>query len=336
MGQTPICTDDGACRACVEHDECPSGACHLDGASVGACFDMAEVVPVGSTAELSAAVGGLEGRDRAVLVLEPGFYPTTIDLGDSTEVAIIGSSVNPPILAGDGARVVEVFGNAIVYLSHVEVSNSNVAGNGLECSGQSAWVDDSRLDDNRFGASVSNGCFTHLRRTFVTSNSAGGIQCSGGELSLRNSAVGLNGNGFSSDVGGLRLDNATVDIVYSVIVANQSLMPSEASVACLGGELGEIRNSIIVGGGDGIDDCAGITFANNAVDDSGIDGSNVDVGSVVPNWFTGLATSDFHLAPAGAMLFAEIAQWQEGDPSTDVDGDPVPSETPSYPGYDQP
>ncbi|MCA9705221.1 MAG: hypothetical protein KDK70_05135 [Myxococcales bacterium] len=297
---------------------------------------MAEVVPVADAVELAAVVAGLEANDRAVLVLEPGFYPTTIDFGDSTEVAVIGTGINPPILTGDGARVVEVFGDAIVYLSNVEVSNSNVAGNGLECSGTSAWIDDSLLDANRIGIDVTGGCFVHARRATITANTDRGIECLGGDLSLRNCAVGLNGNGFTSSVGGLMLTNATVDIVYSTIVANQSSVSAEASVSCAGGELGEIRNSIIASAGGGIDGCAGITLANNAVDDGGIGGSNVDVGAAMGNWFMGLATGDLHLSATGAGVFADIAEWQATDPTMDVDGDPIPSGAPSFPGYDQP
>ncbi|MEM9463602.1 MAG: hypothetical protein AAGF11_56210 [Myxococcota bacterium] len=146
---------------------------------------MAEVVPVTNAAELVAAVAGIKVEDQAVLVLEPGLYTTTVDIGDSTEVAIIGSGVSPTILAGDGARAVEVFGDVTMYLSNVEVSNANVAVDGLECSGRAVWVDDSRLDANRIGIAASGGCFIHARRTAIIENTSRGIECSGGDLSLQ-------------------------------------------------------------------------------------------------------------------------------------------------------
>ncbi len=334
-GQTPICSPETGCRACVEHFECPDSACHLDGDDVGACFDPSEVMLVGSANELEGIVGALEGTDRAVLVLEPGFYPVTIDFGDSTEVAVLGSIVSPPILTGDGARVVEVFGDAIVYLSNIEVANSNIAGDGLDCTGRSAWVDDSRLDGNRIGI-VSAGCSVHARRATIVQNTDRGIECSGGELSLINSAVGLNGNGFTPDVGGLHLTNVTVDFVYSSIVANQSSIPVEASIACAGGEMGVVSNSIILAGGGGLGGCDGLSLVYNAVDNPIIGRPNVDVGAAMGSWFMGLGTGDFHLSAAGEGMFADIAQWQEGDPVADVDGDPIPTDTPSFPGYDQP
>lgn len=336
VGQTPVCAGDEGCRACVEHFECPSAACHLDGDDVGACFDMAQVMSVSDAAELSVAVAGLRTDDRMAFLLDPGFYPLTIDIGDSAEIAIIGMGEDAPVLTGDGARAVEVFGNAIMYLSNVRVSNSNASGDGLECSGRSAWVDDSRLEDNRFGIAMSGGCFVHTRRTLIADNSGGGIDSSGGDLSLRNSAVSLNGNGFSSEVGGFRLTNTTVEITYTTIAANESMVPGEASISCIGGgEMGEVRNSIIVGAGQELGDCVGIMFASNAVD-TGIGGSNIDVGSVMATWFTGLGTGDLHLSPEGAMVFGGIAQWQMGDPVADIDGDPIPSDMSSVPGYDQP
>ena len=32
----------------------------------------------------------------------------------------------------------------------------------------------------------------------------------------------------------------------------------------------------------------------------------------------------------------DIALWQPGDPVADIDGDPIPTDLPSFPGYDQP
>ena len=32
----------------------------------------------------------------------------------------------------------------------------------------------------------------------------------------------------------------------------------------------------------------------------------------------------------------DIAQWDEGDPLFDFEGDAIPTDMPSFPGYDQP
>ena len=32
----------------------------------------------------------------------------------------------------------------------------------------------------------------------------------------------------------------------------------------------------------------------------------------------------------------DIAMWEDGDPTADVDGDDIPTDMSSFPGYDQP
>jgi hypothetical protein len=54
------------------------------------------------------------------------------------------------------------------------------------------------------------------------------------------------------------------------------------------------------------------------------------------SWFAMPDMGDYHLTTSGETEFADIAMWQEGDPLTDIDGDPIPTDMPSFPGYDQP
>ena len=337
-GQTPVCGADNACTACTEHAECPQSACHLDGPIAGACFDVAEVVTIGSSTELSMALGALGPDDDAVFVLDAGTYGLTVDVGSNAEVAVISSGMNPPILTGNGARAVEVFGNGLVYLWGIQVSNTDIGGDGLSCSGTAVWLDDSDVRNNgQLGMDVSGGCAAHLRRTVVYNNTAGGIDVSSGQLLMRNSAVGRNGDDLSSTVGGLRLDGTAVDITYSSLVGNEALNSTRGSLFCVGGETGSIRNSILVGVGSSIGGCDGLTFENDALDDPGVMGTNVqDVGPTMPAWFSGLGVGDFHLTTTGAMAFGGLATWEVGDPLTDVDGDPIATDGVSTPGYDQP
>ena len=53
-------------------------------------------------------------------------------------------------------------------------------------------------------------------------------------------------------------------------------------------------------------------------------------------WFVSLGMNDYHLTTAGETAFMDIAMWQTGDPLADVDGHPIPTDVPSFPGYDQP
>ncbi|MEM9457495.1 MAG: hypothetical protein AAGF11_25170 [Myxococcota bacterium] len=332
-----MCAENNECEPCTEHAQCPQSACHLDGTDAGACFDAASVTTLGNTTELTDALAALGPDDDAVFVLEAGTYGVTVEVGSNVEIAVLGNGIVAPTLTGNGGRSVEVFGNAIAYLGNLQISNTEVSGDGLSCSGTAVWLDDSNVRNNQRGMDISGTCAAHLRRTVIYNNAAGGIEVSSGQLSMRNSAVGRNGDDLLSTVGGIRLDGTVVDITYSSIVGNESINPDRGSLFCLGGEAGSIRNSIIVGAGSSIDDCNSIVFSHDALDDPSIMGTNLsNVGPIMPAWFAGLGLSDFHLTATGQDTFGSLAMWEPGDPLTDIDGDPIAMDSESTPGYDQP
>jgi hypothetical protein len=333
-GQTPVCVEN-SCVACAEHFQCPDSACHLDGDEVGSCFDVADVITIANVADLSNALGRLGAGGQAVMVLSPGTYGVTISIGGSAEVAVLGAEEGTPVLSGNGSRAVDVFGSAIVYLANVQVDNN--AGDGVACSGTSVWLDDASIENNpQVGLTSTGGCGVHSRRSVFANNSGGGINCVAGELALENSAIGLNGNAFASSVGGVRVDGTAVTITYSSIVANEALLDPRGSLSCTGGATGEVRNSIVVGGGSSVDACDAIAFVTSAVDDPMIGGTTVDVGPAMNAWFVALGLADFHLTMQGRTAMEGIAVWQDGDPVTDIDGDPIDLGALGYPGYDQP
>ncbi len=341
-GQTPVCNAGNECAPCTEHDHCPDSACHLDGELVGACFDAAEVVEIANTTELSAALDQLGAGGRAVFRLGSGLYSIPIVIGDDAEVAIIGQGATLPILGGGNAlnASVSAFGGGVLYLDGVQVSS--LAANGVECLGimgrtTSLWLDDTEVRNCvRYGVETAGECATHLRRTLVAGNDDGGIVTQTGELWIENSVIATNGNGTLSVFGGVTTNTTAVDITYSTLLGNAAMNTARGSLFCLGGESGSIRNSIIAGSGDSIDGCDAITFETNAVDASSLGGSNPNVGPAMAAWFLDLSMDNYRLSPNGATVFADIAMWQEGDPLVDVDGEPIPTMTPSLPGYDQP
>ncbi len=306
-----------------------------DGDLVGACFDVGEVVAIASTMELTSALGQLDMADRAVFVLETGSYGTTIDVGADVELALLGDATDLPVVTGSAQEALAVFGNAIVYLDGIQLSN--ITGDGLSCTGLSIWIDDARVSDNgQLGMDVASACAVHLRRSLVVNNDSGGLDIAGGELLARNSVVGLNGDPLTSLIGGMRLDGTAVELTYTTIIGNQAMTAARSSLFCAGSGSGVIRNSIVAGAGDSIDACEMITFESNAVDTPGLGRSNLNVGMAMPEWFVDLSVDDFHLTATGEKELTNIATWQEGDPITDVDGDPIPMGAPSLPGYDQP
>lgn len=339
-GQTPICNPSNECVACTEHDHCPDSACHLDGESAGACFDPAEVVEITNEAELSAVLDQLGANDRAVFRISSGSYGVPIAIGDEAEVAIIGQGATPPVLNGDNGLQgpLAVGSGAMVYLDGVLVANA--LGGGVECTGPrgtSLWLDDTEVRNcMRYGVDAVGECATHLRRTVISSNGDGGLVVEGGELWVENSVVGRNGDDLTSTFGGMRLSLTFVDITYSTLVGNEASNAARGSLFCLGGESGSIRNSIIVGSGNSIDGCDTLAFNTNATDDSNLGGSNPDVGAAMAGWFLDLGMNNYRLSSNGETVFADIAMWQEGDPLVDIDGEPIPTQEPSLPGYDQP
>ena len=54
------------------------------------------------------------------------------------------------------------------------------------------------------------------------------------------------------------------------------------------------------------------------------------------DWFVDYTTGNFHIQNDGLTLFGDVAQWQEGDPPTDIDGEPRPTVdgTADYAGAD--
>ncbi len=82
--------------------------------------------------------------------------------------------------------------------------------------------------------------------------------------------------------------------------------------------------------------CDALSWETNALDLGTLGASNENVGVYNGEWFADPGTVDYHLATAGEARFSNIAMWQEGNPTTDIDGDPIPTDIRSFPGYDQP
>ena len=120
----------------------------------------------------------------------------------------------------------------------------------------------------------------------------------------------------------------TVDLRYVTIAGNT------VGIGCGADATGTIRNSIITNVGNSVDGFCPLSFVDNAIDESGMGGTEVP--SFDPTWFVVSNGSRFFLSDAGQAVFADIADWDEGDPLTDIEGDLRPTETPGFPGVDEP
>jgi hypothetical protein len=124
------------------------------------------------------------------------------------------------------------------------------------------------------------------------------------------------------------IEDSAIDLRYSTIAGNTQ------SIDCSNSATGVLRNNIIVGlGTSSISVSCFMSFVDNAVD--GGFGFGTDVGAYDPAWFVAPGTGDFHLAGPGQATFADIADWDPGDPLVDIDGDPRPQDALGYPGIDE-
>ncbi|MCH9685360.1 MAG: hypothetical protein K0V04_28250 [Deltaproteobacteria bacterium] len=318
--QLLLCDDmANTCVGCTAHEECAAGACDI---FEGRCFDPAHVIDVGtgqtegSIAAGLAVVAGMNWED-AVLVLHAGedFNETaTVDTGavafinadGPAPLWIYSSMPASPTLTASGA-------DTRVYVRGVRLAqNGNDVG--LACD------DEARVD---------------VRRARIVQNAGGGIVAQNAcELYVENSFVSLNGGQFV-DSYGVTASNSTLTILYSTIAANDGDdVGGFVSLSCdaVGGN---VRNSIVAAG-DSTIDCPGTDFSNSVVDTAGLAGTGSQVLVFSPAWFPNIAMADFHVQ-LGAP-FENIAEWNAGDPTVDIDGDPRPTDDPSpdYAGADVP
>ena len=347
----PVCDASGACLTCERHDECATGACHLDPADplVGQCFLEDEVIWVdreavcpgdGSEAtpncSLDDVVDGLAEGDNRVVRIAPGIYNGDVSLLVDATVALVGDG-GVPTLRGNGlASPGMTLFDGRVYTFGIRVSDNGV-GEGVRCSNATLWMQVSEVGDNAdYGIYASAPCTLHLEASSVFNNQGGGIRVFGGSLLLDNASVGNNGNGARGPA--INAQFATIDVLYSTIAGNDGVGPD--SLQCLETE-GTVRNSIVVGesANSASIDCFPLQFSNNAIDAASFAGNGgVHVSEAFnPLWFNDEDGGDFRLGAPPLTPFGDVALWVDGDPPLDADGTERPmGGALGYAGADEP
>ena len=104
------------------------------------------------------------------------------------------------------------------------------------------------------------------------------------------------------------------------------------------GSLVTARNSIIGTAIGDSTDCPRLVASYSAFDQSVAGAGNVDLGTFELGWFDDFVGIDPHLTKAGEAVFADVAEWNDGDPPADIDGEPRPNMdgAPDYAGADVP
>ncbi len=118
------------------------------------------------------------------------------------------------------------------------------------------------------------------------------------------------------------------DLRYVTIAGNS------IGLDCDNGATGVIRNSILTNVAASVDGSCSLSFIDNAIDESGFGGTMVP--AFDPSWFVVSEGSRFFLSDEGQTVFDGIADWDDGDPLYDIEGDPRPTRALGYPGVDEP
>lgn len=349
----PVCVDDvcsscedallltdpvtGACFPCTEHDQCESGACDI---FEGTCFDPDRVIEVGDLGQSSSIAEGLlelqqvgvdrRGERRGVLVLVDYIgldfdESITITKASYDAVAFIAEqpdqdpnwgytdAMPSPTLTVTGATT-RVYLDRIILRNDTDITD-----------GQNLFCDDARVD---------------IRRSRLIENLGGGIVAQGlCELVVQNSFIGVNPNDEATyilDVDGVDAlliadDSVTATILYSTIGAGFN---ASALLCPNGGPNVSVRSSFLVSAspfGPEVD-CENATLTSTATE---AEADPISPSDMDPSWFVNYDDGDFHLT-ASAPETIMVAEWLEGDPTVDIDGDPRFTDQPHYAGADRP
>lgn len=349
---TPVCDASGECVSCSAHAQCPLSACHLgpDDPLLGHCFLPEEVVWVDNAApcpgegtpeeprcNLQDALTGLMPGDARVLRIAGGTpYAERMSFVGPMTIAIVGTG-EPELTGhpGQQATTLLVDEGVTAYVHGIHLVG-NPLSHGIMCNSSYLRIEDSHVRDNEgWGMYDFEPCTVDMRQTVVVGNEDGGVRVAGGQLSIVNSTVGLNGIGGNAT--GVRIEGAEVDIVYSTIAGNDG--SGADSIECTGAT-GTLRNNIITGvDGTSIElECFPLMMTHNAMDAANFaSGTNVEVEPYNEIYFNNPTAGDFTISAPPLTPFGGISLWMEGDPLLDGDGTERPTDgSLGYAGADEP
>jgi hypothetical protein len=271
----PICSPDGACAACTEHDACPTGACRI---ATGECFPDANRLWVDNTAPNCAAGTGAEDSPFCQVTTAPSViadqagndpwavfvagsataYTGTIDPDNDRPTAVIGPNAGiSAVLDGGASYAIDMWSQSPeTYVAHMTLrAQNNVTRGGGDCE---LWLSDVAIDNGEIGVETGS-CTVHMLRSLVTNMfSLGASVPAGGTIDavltdFDNGSGGLYVEGTvrldSSFVrnhyvgGGIEIQGGHLELVNSFVTYNQY---ANDGVANFGGSF-DILYSTIVG-----------------------------------------------------------------------------------------
>lgn len=295
-GGTPVCDPDtNACVPCTEHAQCGMAACNL---FTGECVQgmVVDVVPgAGALAAAVAAVG-----NSGTIVVANGTYDEPVTVGRGATVAFLAAPTAAPQWwrsTGVGAPQLRVTGGATVFVDGIDfrLNDGNVdPAIRIDAAGTRFWVD----------------------RATIAQNFGVGVRVEGAQLMMRNGFVGGANNLAALDVVG-----GMAEVLYSTLAA---AFGSSNALSCDATAMVAVSDSILIAqDSTGEVACDAIMAEHTATNETVLAGTgNVPVGQTDEGWFVDYSAGDFHLVGDGPATFMEIAQWDIGDPTVDIDGEP--------------
>jgi hypothetical protein len=313
------------CGPCTNHDQCAGGAaCDI---LEGVCFPERAVYHIDgdggrdflSVTEAYSSLYQQDGVTATFLVheLEEGEpYDDKISISIGDRIAAIAAPGERPYLwSSTTISSVSMYG--VLYIRGVKFRGDSALNIGA-------------------GIGIVDSCEFYVDGH---PNQAAIYLNGGGHLIMQNSMVR---SGFEpTDWGAILMGNnlegeGSFDIVDSTLVSLSSMV-----VDCIGTTTpSRIRNSLMVGpGGTPFTNCPASLLV---IDDSAISSevsyapNNVIVGEVQADWFVDVFF-DLHLAENIPLAVTTAGRWQDGDPTTDIDGDPRPlvDDSPDFAGADR-
>ena len=346
QGNKPVCGADNTCTACTEHSECPDSACNLES---GACFGLDYIIYVDRTAPCDVGDGSmampfckigdafvkmLASEDGVAVgwtikIKSANYIEEPLVVPDGSLVAMSSwDGIEPKIRSTPGSGPTLSVSNASNLFIDRLAFNLNDEFNGVVCATAKVWIDNSRMVSNVGQGYESTDCDTWIRNSVIFKNGSGGVASYGaGQTWITNSYVTTNGSPVLDEYGGIRSAQGNeMHVVYSTVVNNVTSSGPRSLQCTADAAPTEIRNSVLIAfGGPTSVDCPGGVFNNSALDEGAIDGDTNKVATFmdIANFFE-MQMNGVYIAKAATMLEG-LAVWKTGDPKTDFNGTPRPT-----------
>ncbi len=272
----PIC-DQGTCRVCRAHDECPSGICIVN----GHCVDESAVSYVeasGSTTSdctraspCSTVVRSLE-LSKTYVLIGPGTYTSSVALALSGQRHLVGANTQPVLTRSTGGPIITINSGQIT-LENLQVSGAtrgaNDGGEGIYCSATA-------------GASA-----IQLRRVVVRDNVDSGLSTVSCVVAAVEST--FTNNGRDAGGSGMRIVNGTAAIDRCLVINNDNGLELDSGVY-------QVTNSFIVRN----DSSTGSSFGVNVY--STESGHKFEFNTIVDNGNSAVTGSGFNCNIEGVTV----------------------------------